>query len=174
MPLASADRNGMVLYCGSFTKAIAPAFRVGYLVTPDNVVRHLSHIRRIIDRQGDVVLENAVAELLQHGIISRHLRKSLRLYRQRRDVLCKLLEDKLKDNISFDIPEGGMAVWASFDKHINLQRLAEQALKKDLYFAGGIRQADGRIINATRLGFASSTPQELEHAVDIIAKLINK
>ena len=92
LPLASADESGVVLYSGSFTKSISPAFRVGYLVAPEEVIEHLSHYRRIIDRQGDFILENALAELLHEGIIQKYLRKSLREYRERRDVFCKLLK----------------------------------------------------------------------------------
>ncbi|WP_369804166.1 PLP-dependent aminotransferase family protein [Siphonobacter sp. SORGH_AS_0500] len=75
-PLASVDTSGMVMYCGSFTKTIAPAFRVGYLVGPEDAIRHLSRLRRIIDRQGDMMLENALAQLLEEGLIQRHLRKA--------------------------------------------------------------------------------------------------
>ena len=65
---------------------------MGHLVAPEEVIEHLSHYRRIIDRQGDFILENALAELLHEGIIQKYLRKSLREYRERRDVFCKLLK----------------------------------------------------------------------------------
>jgi len=173
LPLAGADQAGMVLYCGSFTKTISPAFRVGYLVGSENVISHLSRLRRIIDRQGDSMLENAIAELLQNGIIQRHLRKSMRTYRQRRDVFCSLLKSQLSKYVDFQIPDGGMAVWTKFDKNINLKDLAQKALSKDLYFSDG---ADSNLLpeklNATRLGFASSTVQELEQCVDILSRLL--
>ena len=175
LPLASADQSGMVLYCGSFTKTISPAFRVGYLVGSADVISHLAKLRRIIDRQGDTMLENAIAELLQNGIIQRHLRKSLRVYRQRRDLLCSLLKDQLADYTSFEVPDGGMAVWTNFDASINLSVLAEKALKKDLYFAGGIpHRAPAAPWNATRLGFASSSESELVRSVGILTELIKK
>ncbi len=173
LPLASADRAGMVLYCGSFTKTISPAFRVGYLVGPENVMNHLAQLRRIIDRQGDLVLENAFAELLQSGVIQRHLRKSLREYRERRDVFCALLKTEMSNELMFQTPDGGMAVWATFDKAIDLKLLAEKALKKELYFSDGAHHnAPGVVLNATRLGFASSTIQELEQSVDILKRLM--
>ena len=172
LPLASADHAGMVLYCGSFTKAISPAFRVGYLVGSENVISHLAQLRMIIDRQGDIVLENTIAELLQNGIIQRHLRKSLRLYKQRRDVFCELMKDKLSDKVEFQIPDGGMAVWTKFDPQINLIELAEKALKKGLYFSSGFNYNPTSVKpNATRLGFASSTIEELIQSIDILSSL---
>lgn len=175
LPLASADEVGVVLYSGSFTKSISPAFRVGYLVAPEEVIEHLSHFRRIIDRQGDSMLENAIAELLQEGIIQKHLRKSLREYRERRDFFSELLSQKLKNEVSFQIPEGGMSVWTKFDKRIDLVKTAEKALKNGLYFSNGTQHnLPDRNINATRLGFASSSVEELEKCVAILEKSITK
>jgi GntR family transcriptional regulator/MocR family aminotransferase len=122
LPLAASDHAGMVLYCGSFSKTVSPAFRVGYLAGPENVIHHLSRLRRIIDRQGDNLLENAMAELLRQGVIQRHLRKSLRAYKARRDLFCELLKEKLDGKVEFQMPDGGMAVWARFDKAIDLVR----------------------------------------------------
>lgn len=167
MPLASADEAGMVLYCGSFSKTISPAIRVGYLVGAENVIEHLARLRRIVDRQGDTLLENAVAELLQNGIIQRHLRKSLRVYRQRRDVFCDLMNSQLHHHVQFKVPDGGLAVWTQFDQHIDLTKLSQSALKQGLYLDG--ESVDS---NTIRLGFASSTVEELALSVEILAKLL--
>lgn len=175
LPLASADNAGVVLYSGSFTKSISPAFRVGYLVAPEEIIEHLSYFRRIIDRQGDLILENALAELLQEGIIQKHLRKSLREYRGRRDVFCELLTKNLKNEVNFQIPEGGMAVWTKFDESIDLVRTAEKALKNGLYFSNGLQHnLPDTHINSTRLGFASSTVEELEKCVRILTDSLVK
>ena len=172
-PLASSDDAGMTLYCGSFTKTISPAFRVGYLVGSANVIRHLAKLRRIVDRQGDTMLDNAIAELLQHGIIQRHLRKSVRIYRQRRDVFADLLRSELSKWVDFKLPEGGMSVWAEFDPSVNLQVLAKKALQKDLFFSGGREfYLPDTEVNATRFGFASSTPEELGQCVEILKSLL--
>lgn len=173
LPLASADQAGMVIYCGSFTKTVSPAFRIGYLVASENVIQHLAKLRRIIDRQGDVMVENAIAELLQRGVIQKHLRKSLRLYKERRDVLCGLLRTELSDKITFETPDGGMAVWAKFDTSVDLTaRAKEAAAKYQLYFSDGIWYNKALNTNGTRLGFASSTPEELTQCVEILKKIL--
>ncbi|RZK82298.1 MAG: PLP-dependent aminotransferase family protein [Pedobacter sp.] len=172
-PLASSDDAGMTLYCGSFTKTISPAFRVGYLVGSANVIRHLAKLRRIVDRQGDTMLDNAIAELLQHGIIQRHLRKSVRIYRQRRDVFADLLRSELSKWVDFKLPEGGMSVWAEFDPSVNLQVLAKKALQKDLFFSSGHEfYLPDTEVNATRFGFASSNLEELGRCVEILKTLL--
>ncbi|GGH70947.1 GntR family transcriptional regulator/MocR family aminotransferase [Filimonas zeae] len=172
-PLASADENGMVIYCGSFSKSFSPAFRMGYLTAPANVIEHLARVRAMMDRQGDHVLDNAMAELLHTGTIQRYLRKATAAYKERRDVFCKLLSQELSGAVEFAIPEGGMSVWTRFEKSIQPEQLAAKALARGLYMSDGkAHQYPGICPNAVRLGFASSTPQQLEESVLLLKKLL--
>ncbi|HMR83581.1 MAG TPA: PLP-dependent aminotransferase family protein [Niabella sp.] len=173
LSLASADENGMVIYCGSFSKSFSPAFRMGYLVAAENVIEHLSGVRILLDRQGDHILDNAMAELLNDGTIQRYLRKTLSVYEERRDLFCRLLKNELNAAVDFSVPEGGMTVWTKFAKNINLETLAKRACSKGLYISDGkIHQYAGYNENAIRLGFASSTIEELSESVDILKRLI--
>lgn len=173
LPLASADENGMVIYCGSFSKSFSPAFRMGYLVCAENVIEHLAGVRVLLDRQGDHILDNAMASLLKEGTVQRYLRKALTVYEERRNFFCDLLVNELNDAVNFTIPEGGMTVWTEFDKSINLETLAKKAIQKGLYMSDGkSHQYPNYKCNAVRLGFASSTLQQLTESIGILKKLI--
>lgn len=175
LPLASADENGMVIYCGSFSKSFSPAFRMGYLAAPENVIEHLSNIRILMDRQGDHILDNAMAEIINDGTVQRYLRKSLTIYEDKRNHFCNLLNTELGDSVDFSIPQGGMTVWTKFDKFINLEKLSQTSYKQGLYFSDGkAHQYSDFNENGTRLGFASSTKQELEKGIEILKKLIKR
>ena len=171
MPLASAENGNFVLYSGSFTKAISPVFRVGYLVANENQIDYLARIRRMVDRQGDGLLELSIGELLTTGVIQRYLRKNRKIYQQRRDYFVELLNLYLKDYVEFEVPQGGMSVWTHFNKSVGLKQLHEQALKRDLFITSG-EQIDGRQLNATRLGYASSTEKELEESARILRRIL--
>jgi GntR family transcriptional regulator/MocR family aminotransferase len=127
----------------------------------------LAYYRRIIDRQGDTILESAIAELLHEGVIQKYLRKSVREYRERRDFFCDLLAQHLSNEVSFQVPEGGMSVWARFDASVDLVKTAQNARKNGLYFSDGSQYGS---LNATRLGFASSNLTELQQAVDVLRR----
>ncbi|UBM58561.1 PLP-dependent aminotransferase family protein [Marinilongibacter aquaticus] len=171
MPLASTDHQSWVFYTGSFTKAISPVFRVGYLVASEEQIAHLAELRRLVDRQGDNLLEMAIAELLELGLLQRALRRNRKIYAQRRDIFCDLLVEKLSAQVSFAKPEGGLSVWAEFDEKINLENLARKAEKKDLYILGPHNFEFPQVM---RMGFASSTAAELEQAVDILTGILAK
>ncbi|MGH1339017.1 MAG: PLP-dependent aminotransferase family protein [Aureispira sp.] len=169
LPLASIDSLQQVIYIGSMSKALAPAFRVGFVAAHPQLIQQMGTLRRIIDRQGDFPLEKAIASLFQAGDIQRHLRKALRIYKERRDGLVQLLEQQLEGALSFDIPKGGMAIWAKFDPSIDLYKTGQQALKKGLLFrADNYYTPNFPPLQATRLGFASLNLAELEEATHIL------
>jgi GntR family transcriptional regulator/MocR family aminotransferase len=173
LPLASADENGMVIYCGSFSKSFSPAFRMGYLVAAENVIEHLANVRILLDRQGDHVSDNAMGDLLNDGTIQRYLRKTLSVYEERRDFFCALLSKELKEVVSFTPPEGGMSVWTTFSKSTNLEKLAGKAQQKGLYLSDGkVHRYPNFNANAVRLGFASSSKEELARSVEILKKVV--
>jgi GntR family transcriptional regulator/MocR family aminotransferase len=163
----------MVVYIGSLSKAIAPAIRVGYVAGPAELIDELARLRRIVDRQGDPVLEQAVAELFREGEINRHLKKALKAYHQRRDHCCALLQEKLGHVIGFRVPDGGMALWARFDPAVSLPDVAEKALRKGLYLSNGrIYDPENRNPNATRMGFAAMSLSETEKAIEVLASVL--
>jgi GntR family transcriptional regulator/MocR family aminotransferase len=94
LPLASADHGGNVIYIGSLTKTLAPSIRVGYMVAPENFINETAQLRRLIDIRGDNLLEEALAVLFNNGTMQRHLKKSVKLYHQRRDILCKSVKKR--------------------------------------------------------------------------------
>ncbi|SEL83780.1 aminotransferase-like domain-containing protein [Parapedobacter koreensis] len=173
LPLASADDGGMVIYCGSFSKTFSPAFRLGYLVASENAIAHLASVRILLDRQGDHILERAMAELLDDGTIQRSLRKAVAVYRERRDYFCGLLAEELGSGVQFDIPEGGLTVWTHFDRGLDLARLAAETRKKGLYLSdGAAHRYPTYDAHAIRLGFASSTKDALEESVGVLKEVL--
>lgn len=173
LPLASADENGMVIYCGSFSKSFSPAFRMGYLAASENVIEHLANVRVLLDRQGDHILDNAMSELLNDGTIQRYLRKTLMVYEERRNHFCNLLHSELGNIVNFSIPDGGMTVWTEFDRSIDLEKTAKQAYNKGLYMSDGkIHHYPTYNKNGIRLGFASSSIENLTKSVDILKGLL--
>ncbi|MGZ3766979.1 MAG: MocR-like pyridoxine biosynthesis transcription factor PdxR [Mucilaginibacter sp.] len=172
MPMASLDRYGNVIYIGTFTKTLAPSIRFGFIVAPENFIRTAVKVRKLIDTQGDSLMENAIAEMYDDGTIARHIKKSVNLYKERRDHLCNLLKTELGNYISFKIPDGGMSVWASFLSN-DLSLISEKAFKKGLIISDGKTYDTNEIkYNSVRLGFASLNFKEQEEAVRILKTVI--
>lgn len=172
MPMASHDRNGNVIYIGALSKSLAPAIRVGFIIAPDKFIRTATWLRKSIDTMGDSLIENAIAALYKDGSIARHIKRSVKLYRDRRDHFCKLMQQELGNRVSFSIPEGGMSVWTNFGKN-QLPAVVEKASKKGLVLSDGTDYDTGKVkYNSVGLGFASLNFKEQEKAIAILKEII--
>ena len=175
LPMASSDSSGVVIYVGSLSKTIAPGLRMGFIVAPTDLIQDLSRLSRFIDCHGNIALERAIALLFKEGEIRRHMKKALRVYRERRDVFCELLHKELGSAIDFQIPEGGMAAWVSFDPSFPIAKLRERALNKGLLMPRSVfADHSGSNLNAIRMGFASLNPQEMTEAIGILKGVIRE
>jgi len=172
LPMASIDRHGSVIYIGTLTKALAPAFRLGFLTGTEKFVDYATSYRKLIDFQGNTFLELGLAQLYSDGIIEKCIKKSLKIYKNRRDHFCGLLKAELGEKVSFKIPNGGMSVWTKFND-IDLKKLSEEAGKKGLKISDGNKYdtIDNKY-NSIRMGFASLNLSEQEQAIKILKSCI--
>ena len=133
----------------------------------------ICRVRQLIDTQGDSFMELALAEMFQEGIIKRHMKKALNEYHKRRDFVCGLLAEELSDVIQFIVPDGGLAIWAKYDKSVPLPPLVEKLRAKGIILSNGLIHNNSSIsLNSTRMGFAWMNIKEADNAVKILEETI--
>lgn len=173
LPLASADTNGMVIYIGSFGKSLAPGFRTGFIVAPENLMIEMRKYLGIIDRQGDVLMEHVLGEMIAEGEVHRYLKKSLKVYQERRDQFTLLLEKNLGDLVRFQKPSGGLAVWIEWKVPLNLMQLSRDCSKKNLFIPKTLLYQN-KDLTAMRLGYGSLNLEEMKNSIEILSESIKK
>ena len=171
LPLASLDTGGHIIYVGSFCKTLAPGIRIGFMVAPEAVVSEAAALRKLIDRQGEQLLEEAIAELLSTGDISRHLKKSHKVYQERLENTCRLLREQLGEYLTFERPNGGLAIWATYRTGISARAVALNAGRLGLKISDGrnyfFQPNTSRSRDFIRIGYCSLNETEMAGAVDI-------
>ncbi len=171
LPLASADTNGMVIYIGSFGKSLVPGFRTGFIVAPENLMTEMRKYLGIIDRQGDVLMEHVLGEMIAEGEINRYLKKSLKIYQERRDYFVSLLEQNLEGYIDFQKPSGGLAVWLKWKIPVNLMQLSRNCAQNNLFIPKTLLYQN-KNLTAMRLGFGNLNLTEMDKSIEILSENI--
>ncbi|RCH55159.1 PLP-dependent aminotransferase family protein [Mucilaginibacter hurinus] len=161
LPLASAEHEGYVTYIGSISKILAPSFRLGYLVAGESLIRQAAKLKQVIAIRGDVLIEESVGYLFQTGEMQKHIRNSVKLYQKRRDAFCEELRQTISGIGEFLAPQGGMAVWATFDRDYSITLLSERMAAKGIFINEGSRYPYHPDVNGLRLGFASLNDAEM-------------
>ena len=171
LPLASSDRAGVVVYVGTLSKILAPGIRVGYIVAPPPLMSRIAAIRSLLDIQGDLATEAAVAQLIDDGELQRHVARVRRDYARRRDTLADALTDALGDVVEFTVPPGGMAIWIRFHRSASdVEQWARRSLERGLSWYPGRRYAFDQLPKPfARFSFAHLNERELVEAVKRLA-----
>ncbi|MET0790123.1 MAG: PLP-dependent aminotransferase family protein, partial [Polyangiaceae bacterium] len=178
--LAGADRAGVVVYIGTLAKVLAPGLRLGFIAAPRALIETIGAVRFHVDRHGDTVTECAVAELIEEGELARHARRMRRVYHARRDGLVDSVQRHLGSALSFDVPAGGMTLWAQADPAIDTRAWLERSMRQKVSFTRGTSyvaremnaQKARRYAQCLRLGFAQYTEKELEIAARRLASAL--
>lgn len=168
LPMASyaPDR---VIYIGSLSKLLLPALRIGYVVAPAEVINALAQEVMMLDGMGNVMTEDAAAELITSGEVRRRARKVAQVYARRRKTFARTLGAELGGIANFDMPDGGLAFWLRFLDQRLLDRIEARAPSHKVWIAPShsyVAQPD--IPRGLRLGFASLNERE---AVDAIKRV---
>ena len=175
LPLASHDTNGNVIYIGSVCKSVAPVFRIGYLIASKEFVDEASKLRGIVDRQGDAILELTFADFIKSGDLDRHIRKVMKIYKRRRDLFCKLLEDELGNFFQFEIPKGGMAVWMKLNANYSWENISKIARTYKLEIGEWQRYDNAKLKhNCIRIGFAAHNEKEIHQLINRLKKTLEE
>lgn len=161
LPMASSDANGMVIYLGKLGQSLFPSFHTGFVVAPENLISEVKNYLQLLDKQGDLIQEQMLSELISEGEIYRLKKKSILIYKQRRDILCHYLSYYFEGIMTWEIPSGGLAIWLQFNTSISLVKLAEEAEKIDLFLPKTILYQDKNTC-AIRFGFGHLNVEELE------------
>ena len=173
LPLASADQAGLVVYVGTLSKILAPGLRIGYLVAPAAVLRSVCAIRSLLDIQGDLATEAAIASLIEDGELQRHVARVRRVYAHRREILANSLRKTFGDGVEFTAAGGGMALWVRLRMSVDVEAWARRSLERGVSWYTGRRYAfDGRPKPFARFSFAWLNERELPEAVRRMASAL--
>lgn len=114
-PIASLqglDTENRVIYIGTFSKALLPGLRVGYVIVPPDLVPAFSAVRPMLDRFPPSFQQRVIADFLNEGYFPAHLRRLRESYRASRDMLVDLLQHRLGDHLIVEPPEQGIHLTA--------------------------------------------------------------
>ena len=172
VPMASSDANGMVIYLGKLGQSLFPSFQTGFVVAPENIISEAKNYLQILDKQGDLIQEQLLSELIYEGEIHRLLKKNTVIYKKRRDYTFDCLKHYFNDLIQIKKPSGGLAIWIEFTSSISLVQLAEQVSKLDVFLPKTLLYQDKNTC-AIRFGFGHLNEEEIEIVVSRLKQAYN-
>ena len=155
-PLRADDRTGRVLYLSTFSKTLAPGFRVGWMVAPASLVERFETAKQSIDLMTGSFDQRIVHAAVTRGVLDRLAPQLRTLYRGKRDVMERALRHEVGDGLRWLAPKGGFFLWATLPEGHDDEEVLARALERRLVFvAGSAFYVDGTGHDKVRLSFSA-------------------
>lgn len=173
--LQGLDREGRVIYVGTFSKVLAPGLRVGFLVLPESLIEAYQRSRAILDHHPPLVVQATLAEFFDEGHMDRHVTRLKHAYREVRDRLLEGLDAQLGSTFEVIPSVAGLHVCGLLADGVRDMDVSEAAARhgieapvlSDHYLGPRVRQ--GLV-----LGFGAVTPEEVRPAVSRLARAVEE
>ncbi|NTG41477.1 aminotransferase-like domain-containing protein [Rhizobium rhizogenes] len=161
------------IYCGSFSKTLAPGLRVGFVVANAPVIRKLVLMKQAADLHSSTINQIAIHQVAERGFDAQ-VAKVRKAYSHRRDCMLTALAKYMPDGTSWTKPEGGMFVWVTLPKGMDGAKLLAKSLEtvKVAFVPGQAFFADGSGPNTFRLSFSCANEQMIDEGISRLGKLV--
>ncbi|QWW66370.1 PLP-dependent aminotransferase family protein [Rhizobium sp. WYJ-E13] len=161
------------IYCGSFSKTLAPGLRVGFIVANAPVIRKLVLMKQAADLHSSTINQMAISEVAERGFDAQ-VAKIRAAYSHRRNCMLAALEKYMPEGTSWTKPEGGMFIWVTLPKGMDGAELLAKSLEsaKVAFVPGKAFFADGSGANTFRVSFSCATETMIDEGISRLGKLI--
>jgi len=173
--LQGLDKDGRVVYLGTFSKVLFPALRLGYIVLPTILLGPFLQAKKLVDRGAPTLTQAAVADFITEGHFERHLRRLRKAYGRRRQVLIHTLQSRLAGKIQYSDVAAGLHVMVYLSQEYDEVEVVRKAAEAGVGVYPGqsyhIKKAPGPSI---LLGFSGLNEKEIKEGIRRFATILEQ
>lgn len=167
------EDNECVIYLQTFSKLIAPGFRLGLVAAHEEIIKKLVIAKQSVNLCTPTFVQYIAYEFIARGYLEPHIEMLKKIYGAKRDVMLNSIESNFSDEIRWTRPQGGMFVWVTLPRLLNARDMLGKAIKKKVaYVTGSSFFADGSGKNNMRLNFSHATHDGIRKGITRLAEVI--
>jgi len=171
-PVKAFDKEGWVIHCASFSKTLAPGYRVGW-VAAGRWTRAVERLKVMSSLSASVPPQVAISDYLAQGGYDLHLRRLRQTLALQRDVMLEAIAESFPPGTRVTRPQGGYFLWLELPPPIDAIALMRQALQAGVsLMPGPLFSADRRFAHCIRLNFGAAPAQDIARATRLLGALV--
>ncbi len=169
LPLKARDIQDGVISMGSFSEILSPGIRLSWIVAPASVIDRLLLIKQFTDLSTNRILQAALLEFFQKGLMDRHLKRKLAVYRRRRDLMLEAMKAHFPPEALWKKPRGGLFQWVDLPRGSDALALLLKTRAQGVLFAPDrLFSVEEWERAGLRLGFAGIEEERIEKGIRIL------
>jgi 2-aminoadipate transaminase len=172
-PIRADDRTGRVVYLSSFSKTLAPGYRVAWVDAPEPIAVKLEFAKQAGDLCTGELDQRVVYQACRRGILDRQAPLLRAHYQHKRDVMIAALQRELAGLVTWPDPRGGFFLWATLPDVIDAHAMVDRAIAQGvIYVSGNAFFVDGSGETMVRLSFSAPSPDRIDEGIRRLAATV--
>jgi 2-aminoadipate transaminase len=173
--IKSFDTEGYVVYLGTFSKTFCPGLRIGWVCAESEIIQKYIIVKQGADLQCSSISQRETALFMKQYDLNEHIEKIKVVYKRRRDVMLKAIENYFPKDVRYTRPKGGLFTWVDLRKDLDASKILEEALKEKVAFVpGGSFFANGGNKNHFRLNYSSLSEELIVEGMNRLGKVLQR
>lgn len=173
--LKSLDTKGLIVFLGSFSKILAPGYRVGWVCASPEILSKYVFMKQGADLQPSTFSQLAIDKFMDMYNLDEHVEKIKEVYGHRRNVMLKAIEDYFPKEATFTHPDGGLFTWVELPEYMNAREIAEECVKNNVaYVPGGSFFPNGGKENTFRMNYSCMPDDKIVEGIKRIGEILKK
>ena len=165
-PIKADDRDGRVVYLSSFSKTLAPGYRVAWIAAPAELTSKFEVAKQAADICTGALDQQIIWQAIERGVLAAQGPRLRAHYQHKRTVMQQALREHLGHVLAWPEPRGGFFVWVTAPAGIDAERLLDRAMRHRVIFVvGSAFFVDAGGANTMRLSFSAPTPDRIAEGV---------
>jgi 2-aminoadipate transaminase len=171
----SLDEEERVIYLSSFSKILAPGFRIAWMVAPEAIVNKTAICKQAQDLCANTFAQYCIFEAMYHDILFPHIEEIIRIYKAKRDAMLAAMDEFFPPSVKWNRPEGGLFLWVILPPFVNTRDMFTKAIAHDVaYVVGEAFFPGGGGHNTMRLNFSHASDDMIREGVGRLGKVIHE
>ncbi len=167
------DNSGQVITLGTFSKIVAPGFRIGWVLAHPDINDKIVVAKQSADLCTPTFVQKIAARYMQSDRFEINLQKTIELYHERRDVMLEGFREHMPREVTWTEPEGGLFLFLTLPEQMDAQELFYKAIEKRVAFVvGNVFFCNGEGHNTMRLNFSFMNSEKIREGVKRLAGVI--
>lgn len=174
-PIAHYSKTGNVIFLGTLSKIFCPGLRIGWIAAEREILEKYILMKQNADLHTNTLSQMQAYEFLNEYDIEAHIEKIKKVYKSRRDLMMKTMEEEFPKGLNWTYPEGGLFTWVVLPEHINARELALKAVEEKVAFVpGGAFFTSSGKENSFRLNYSSMSEDKLVDGIKRLGKVLKE
>jgi 2-aminoadipate transaminase len=173
--MCELDTTGRVITLCTFSKILAPGFRVGWVIGNPEIIDKIVMAKQTADLCTSPFVQKIIARYIEKGLLDKNLKKTIALYSERRNHMIKCFRNYMPDNVTWTEPQGGLFLFVTLPSYIDADIIFKKSIEKNVAFVPGSSffcNDSGR--NTMRINFSYSNKEEIEEGVRRLSGVIRE